>query len=99
MPRSVFCRHSVIDAERITLLVGLPDELPPLVDDPVALVREFAGRMPAARPSVLLDLEAGRISEVDVINGAVPREGEKVGVDAPVNRTLTALVRTLERRT
>ena len=69
------------------------------VDDPVALVREFAGRMPAARPSVLLDLEAGRISEVDVINGAVPREGEKVGVDAPVNRTLTALVRTLERRT
>ena len=69
------------------------------VDDPVALVREFAGRMPAARPSVLLDLQAGRISEVDVINGAVPREGEKVGVDAPVNRTLTALVRTLERRT
>ena len=53
----------------------------------------------SARPSVLLDLEAGRISEVDVINGAVPREGEKVGVDAPVNRTLTALVRTLERRT
>jgi 2-dehydropantoate 2-reductase len=47
---------------------------------------------------VLLDLEAGRISEVDVINGAVAREGEKVGVDAPVNRTLTALVRTLERQ-
>lgn len=69
------------------------------VDDPVALVRAFAGRMPAAKPSVLLDLEAGRISEVDVINGAVPREGEKVGVEAPVNRTLTALVKTLERRT
>lgn len=68
------------------------------VEDPVALVREFAGRMPAAKPSVLLDLEAGRISEVDVINGAVPREAAKAGLDAPVNRTLTALVKTLERK-
>lgn len=68
------------------------------VDDPVALVREFAGRMPDAKPSVLLDIEAGRISEVDVINGAVPREGRLVGVDAPVNAALTALVQTLEGR-
>ncbi|MEQ8858971.1 MAG: 2-dehydropantoate 2-reductase [Pseudomonadales bacterium] len=67
------------------------------VEDPVALVREFAGRMPAAKPSVLLDIEAGRISEVDVINGAVPREAEKAGMRAPVNETLTALVKTLER--
>jgi 2-dehydropantoate 2-reductase len=67
------------------------------VDDPVTLVREFAGRMPAAKPSVLLDLEAGRISEVDVINGAVPREAARVGLQAPVNETLTALVKTLER--
>jgi 2-dehydropantoate 2-reductase len=68
------------------------------VDDPVALVREFARRMPRARPSVLLDLEAGRISEVDVINGAVAREAHKAGLQAPVNATLTALVRALERR-
>jgi 2-dehydropantoate 2-reductase len=68
------------------------------VDDPVALVREFAGRMPKAKPSVLLDLEAGRTSEVDVINGAVPREADEVGLQAPVNATLTALVRALERR-
>lgn len=68
------------------------------VEDPVALVREFAGRMPEARPSVLLDLEAGRVSEVDVINGAVPREAEKAGLEAPVNRTLTGLVKTLERQ-
>jgi len=68
------------------------------VDDPVALVREFAGRMPDAKPSVFLDIEAGRISEVDVINGAVPREGKLVGVDAPVNAALTTLVQTLEGR-
>lgn len=68
------------------------------VDDPVALVRDFAARMPHAKPSVLLDIEAGRVSEVGVINGAVPREGAKVAVPAPVNAALTGLVQALERR-
>jgi 2-dehydropantoate 2-reductase len=67
-------------------------------EDPEQEVRDFAARMPDAKPSVLLDLEAGRISEVDVINGAVPFQAEKVGLQAPVNATLTALVQTLESR-
>ncbi len=58
----------------------------------------LAARMPDAKPSVLLDIEAGRISEVDVINGAIPREAAKAGVSAPVNMTLNRLVRALERR-
>jgi 2-dehydropantoate 2-reductase len=66
--------------------------------DPVAHVREFAARMPRARPSVLQDLEAGRETEVDVINGSIPREAAKVGLTAPVNATLTGLVRALENR-
>jgi 2-dehydropantoate 2-reductase len=66
------------------------------VEDPVTLVREFAARMPKAKPSVLLDIEAGRISEVDVINGAVPREAAEVDMAAPVNATLTGLVKALE---
>lgn len=66
------------------------------VEDPVAHVRDFAARMRDAKPSVLLDLEAGRPSEVGVINGAVPREAEKAGLSAPVNATLTSLVQALE---
>jgi 2-dehydropantoate 2-reductase len=66
--------------------------------DPEQEVRDFAARMPDAKPSVLLDLEAGRISEVDVINGAVPTQAEKIGLQAPVNATLTALVQALESR-
>ena len=65
-------------------------------DDPVREVREFAGRMPDAKPSVLLDIEAGRVSEVDVINGAVPIQARKVQMTAPVNAALTELVQTLE---
>jgi len=72
--------------------------IPIAVDDPVVLVREFAARMPDAKPSVLLDIQAGRTSEVDVINGAVPREAEKADVAAPVNETLTRLVKALEQR-
>ncbi|XOV82782.1 MAG: ketopantoate reductase family protein [bacterium] len=68
-------------------------------NDPDEEIRTFAARMPDARPSVLLDLEAGRISEVDVINGAVPIQAAKVGLTAPVNMTLTALVQTLESST
>lgn len=68
------------------------------VADPVEHVRAFGAQMPAAKPSALLDIEAGRPSEVGVINGAVPREAAKVGRSAPVNATLTALVQALETR-
>jgi 2-dehydropantoate 2-reductase len=68
------------------------------VADPVAHVRAFGAGMPDAKPSALLDHEARRVSEIDVINGAVPRQGARVGVAAPVNATLTALVKSVERQ-
>jgi 2-dehydropantoate 2-reductase len=68
------------------------------VADPVAHVRAFGAGMPAAKPSALLDHEARRVSEIDVINGAVPRQGARVGVAAPVNATLTALVKAIEKQ-
>ena len=66
-------------------------------DDPVKEIQDFGERMPDAKPSVLLDIEAGRPSEILFISGAVPIEAEKVGKTAPVNNTLTGLVRSLER--
>ncbi len=66
-------------------------------DDPVAYVREFGLAIPDAKPSMLLDLEARRRTEVDFINGAIPREGRKVRVDAPWNETVSILVRALEQ--
>jgi 2-dehydropantoate 2-reductase len=66
--------------------------------DPVAYVRDFGSKIPNARPSVLLDLMAGRKSEIDVINGSIPRVGKQFGVAAPVNDTVTALVKAKEAR-
>jgi 2-dehydropantoate 2-reductase len=68
------------------------------VTDPVAHARAFGAQMPDAKPSALLDHEARRVSEIDVINGAVPRQGARVGVAAPVNATLTAVVKAIERQ-
>lgn len=68
------------------------------VTDAVEHVRAFGAQMPGAKPSALLDHEAHRVSEIDVINGAVPRQGARVGVAAPVNATLTALIKSIERR-
>jgi 2-dehydropantoate 2-reductase len=67
------------------------------VTDPVAHVRAFGAGIPDAKPSALLDHEARRVSEIDVINGAIPRQGARVGVEAPVNATLTAVVKAVER--
>jgi 2-dehydropantoate 2-reductase len=46
---------------------------------------------------MLQDILHGRITEIDAINGALVREGERRGVPTPVNRTLTLLVKALER--
>ena len=55
-------------------------------DDPVEHVRAFGRRIPDARPSLLLDLKAGRRTEIDVINGAIPRAARTVGAEAPGER-------------
>lgn len=65
-------------------------------DDPVAYVRAFGQKILNARPSMLLDHMAGRRAEIDNINGAIPREGAKVGVATPVNSVVVALLKAKE---
>lgn len=67
-------------------------------DDPVAYVTEFGTGMPGARPSMLLDHMAGRVSELDAINGMVPVLGRELGMPTPYNDTLTAILRHREAR-
>ena len=66
------------------------------IEDPVAYVKAFGEKIPNARPSMLLDHMAGRRSEIDVINGAVPRAAHDIGLAAPVNATVASLVRARE---
>lgn len=45
------------------------------------------------RCSMLQDLEAGRPTEIDFLNGAIVRAAEPRGLPVPVNRAIAALVR------
>jgi 2-dehydropantoate 2-reductase len=67
-------------------------------DDPVAYVHHFGSKIPNARPSMLLDSMAGRLSEIDYINGAIPVAGQAVGVATPFNTVVSTLVRAKERK-
>ena len=49
------------------------------------------------RASMLQSLDKGALTEVDFINGAVFRAGRAAGVATPVNETLVALVKGVER--
>jgi 2-dehydropantoate 2-reductase len=66
--------------------------------DPVEAMLRFSESMPHAISSTAQDLERGRPTEIDYLNGYVARECDARGLPAPVNRTLYALVKLLEQR-
>jgi len=68
------------------------------IDDPVAYVRDFGTKIPGSRPSLFLDHLNNRASEIDVINGAIPREAKAVGIATPFNDTIVALIKAKESR-
>jgi 2-dehydropantoate 2-reductase len=68
------------------------------VGDPIEHIRKLGGKIPDARPSMLLDYTAGRRCEVDAINGAIPRLGKPLGVATPTNETVVGIIKAQERR-
>ncbi|MGH3713615.1 MAG: 2-dehydropantoate 2-reductase [Micromonosporaceae bacterium] len=77
-----------------------PSWLPALLGLPDAVFTRVAGRMlaidPLARSSMWEDLEAGRTTEVDYLNGEVVALASRLGREAPVNARLVALIRSAE---
>jgi 2-dehydropantoate 2-reductase len=65
-------------------------------DDPLRYVSEFAVTIPNASPSMRLDHLARQRSEIDVINGQVVALSHELGLEAPYNETLCAVVRRRE---
>ena len=56
-----------------------------------------AAGLPAEfKTSMLQSLEKGQMTEIDFINGAVVRWGERAGIPTPVNQTLVACVKGIE---
>ena len=64
--------------------------------DAVSHVLEVAKATAGNRSSMGQDIDNQRPTEIEAINGVVVREAERLGMQAPVNRTLTTLVETLQ---
>ncbi len=59
----------------------------------VDYIHTLLERAGPTKASMLQDFEAGRQTEVDVINGAVVRAADETGVAVPLNRAFVTLVR------
>ncbi len=93
-PAPVLMRLLLDEAVRIAAASGvllLADEL---YEKALAVFRAQGEN----KASMLVDIEQGRRTEIDSINGAVVREARKRGLECPYNETLTLLVKVLENR-
>lgn len=62
-----------------------------------AWLKAGAGLPADFKASMLQSLEKGSVTEIDYINGAVVRQGARYGVPTPVNESLVACIKGLER--
>ena len=78
-----------------------PRMLPLMLRLPDALFHRVASAMlkidPEARSSMWEDLEAGRRTEIDYLNGAVVALAASIGRTAPLNARIVELIRTAEQ--
>lgn len=63
----------------------------------VKKVMEVAYKTSENKSSMLQDILNKRKTEIDTINGAIVKEGEKHLVDAPVNLVLTNIIKSIEK--
>ncbi len=57
---------------------------------------EYMGSAGNHKPSMLMDIEAKRRTEVDFMNGKFIEYGRRAGIDTPYNTTIRALVKAIE---
>jgi 2-dehydropantoate 2-reductase len=65
----------------------------PLGESAAALVEEVARKTAENRSSMLQDLDRGGPTEIEALNGAVVREGVRLGVPTPLNAALADAIR------
>lgn len=86
-------RKTALEAASVATVLGIRLPYP----DPVQTIERIAGQTAANRSSMLQDVLRGAQTEIDAINGAIVRAGERAGVATPVNETLWKLVQSLRK--
>jgi 2-dehydropantoate 2-reductase len=67
----------------------------PEMEDIASFVYEAFSGTKDNKVSMLQDVEAGRKTEIETLNGAIVEEGAKFGIETKANRVMTLLVRSL----
>ncbi|HEU0116729.1 MAG TPA: 2-dehydropantoate 2-reductase [Thermomicrobiales bacterium] len=86
------CDALATEAVAVARAKGLP--LDPA--ERTATIRGALAKAGHGKASMLQDVEAQRKTEIEAVNGAIVREAEALGLDAPLNRAMVALVNGLE---
>jgi 2-dehydropantoate 2-reductase len=84
---------AVTEAAAVAARVGIRVDVDPVAST-CRVIRDTAGNC----SSMLQDVSRGKRTEIDALNGQVCELGRKYGVPTPVNDTLTALVKGIEKR-
>lgn len=86
-------RMVVEEAERVVEKAGITLPYADAYGKVVATAQATAEN----KSSMLQDISNHRLTEIDVINGAVVQEGKRLGIATPVNQVLTLMVHALEK--
>ena len=90
-----------------TVMAGIPREVVEVAkakgialdyDERWAAITGLLEKAVGGKASMLQDVEAGRRTEIEVINGAVVEAGVRHGVPTPVNQTTTTLISALQAK-
>ncbi len=84
--------EAVGEGVKVVEAKGVHLSYPDVVDKVESVARATAANI----SSMLQDVLKKKHTEVDYINGAIVSEGQKLGIETPVNQSLTYLVKTLE---
>lgn len=90
-PTSALYERLLQEGESVAKALGIT-----LHGDAREMIAEGARAAGKRNVSMLLDILAQRLTEVDFINGAIADYGERLGVPVPLNRALWQLVKGLE---
>jgi 2-dehydropantoate 2-reductase len=83
-------------AVRETVAVARAAEVMLDVDEMLAKTWQVGEAMTQQYSSTAQDIERGKPTEIDALNGLVADRGAQLGIPTPVNRTLHALVKLRE---
>ena len=85
--------EAVQEGVKVAKALGISIE----VEDPVQALIDVCKATAKNKNSMLQDIEKGRRTEIDAINGAIVAYGKKIGVKTPVNEMLVTLIKGLEK--